>query len=411
MRPSTAARKFCPGLPAEKPAACRLIWSPGGAQACSLGRKPQEIGRGRTSSPGGAAAIHVGAFELRTPPSPLRGLRWWGGSRPGAAPQATCHRPCGAEPRRHATRTELERRCTRLKTFILALLILAGGAGLRPGRAAPPPETPGALEATTIPPRQPGAPTGSEFGRRTAGLRGLERQRAARVELLAGNVPGFLRRLAPVTLTREIDGATVEAVVWVMPDYLAIGSDEDFLRMPLTHPSAAAVLPPLGFVLPTTRIVDAVFEQAPHHLEPAPLPPGPKMRSIEYYFRHRRLIESQSADVPHGELVAGHKKDVVLTQRLTSKPNRIAIYGWHRPSGRPIQPLSTVHAARYADYSHGVRPVWATVRVDGEERSIYDVLSDPALAPLLSDEGPIPAARRLMSAEAARKPAKRPATD
>ncbi len=271
------------------------------------------------------------------------------------------------------------------------------------GGAEPPAES---RMATTIPPRPAGAASGTEFGRRTAGLPGPERQRQAVAEIVRGNVPDFLRRLVPVRLTAELESGVAEATVWVMPDYLAIGSDEDFLRMPLTYPSATAAVDRLGFVLPTCKIVNAVFEQARHHLPPEPLPPGPKMRSVEYYMKHRELIERDRLGLPLGELIAGHKKDVVLTRRLASKPNRIAIYGWHRPSGKAIQPLSTVHAARYADYSHGIRPVWATVEVGGEERSIYDVLADPALAPLLSDEGGIPTAWELMHPDGRRRPTK-----
>lgn len=39
-------------------------------------------------------------------------------------------------------------------------------------------------------------------------------------------------------------------------------------------------------------------------------------------------------------LLAGHKKDLVLTRRLVGRPDRVAIYDWHRLDGRPIHPLS-----------------------------------------------------------------------
>jgi hypothetical protein len=120
------------------------------------------------------------------------------------------------------------------------------------------------------------------------------------------------------------------------------------------------------------------------------------MRSSAYLLRHQELIEAQRPDGPLDLLVSGHKKDLVLTRRLLEHPDRVAIYGWHRPDGRPIQPLSTVHGAGYVDYSHGVRLVWHEVWVDGRPRSIYDVLADPALAPVLSDEGPIRDARNLL---------------
>ncbi len=181
-----------------------------------------------------------------------------------------------------------------------------------------------------------------------------------------------------------------------MPDYLAIGSDADFLRMPLTYPAAVAVASRLGFVLPTRKIVDAVYAAAEVRLEPSPITPGPRMRSTEYYLRHQRRIEEQrGASVP-GALTAGHKKDVVITKRLRRNRGRIAIYGWHRGRGRPIQPLSTVHGARYADYSHGVRLVHPTIWIDGEPRPLTEVLADPRLSALVSLEGPIPDAASLL---------------
>lgn len=301
-----------------------------------------------------------------------------------------------------------------MMTKILPVFLLLAAAGsphadeiqavLQP---VPSPPAPFVLE--TIPPRPAGALSGSEFAGRTGGMRGIERQRVAVGEILRGNVPDFLREMKPVRLTRDLaSGQTLEAVVWVTPDYVSVGSRQDFLRMPLTHPSATAVANQFGCVLPTTRIVDAVYQQAKYHLVPDTLPPGPKMRSSEYYLRHRKLIERQRAGIPLGELISGHKKDVVLTGRLTLKPDRIAIYGWHRRPDDPIQPLSTVHGARYADYSHGVRLVWSTVLVGGEARSIYEVLRDPELAAVLSDEGEIPGAWQVMHPSLKTPPAKVP---
>ena len=39
---------------------------------------------------------------------------------------------------------------------------------------------------------------------------------------------------------------------------------------------------------------------------------------------------------PLGRVVSGHKKDVVITNRLLRNPARAAIYGWHRLDGDPI---------------------------------------------------------------------------
>jgi hypothetical protein len=239
-----------------------------------------------------------------------------------------------------------------------------------------------------LPARPAGAIGGSEFARRTSGFSNADRDRAAVAELERGNVPSFLGHLTPVKLTTHASGSqAVAATIWVTPDYLAIGSDDDFLYVPLTYDSATIIADRFGSVLPTARMVDAIYEQSAHHLTPAPLPAGPLMRSNLYLSKHQRRIDEQRSGLPLGELIAGHKKDLVLSNRLRQLPGRVAIYGWHRGPGDPIQPLSTVHGARYVDYSHGVRLVSTTVVVDGRPGSIYDALQDSQVAPVLSREG------------------------
>ena len=115
------------------------------------------------------------------------------------------------------------------------------------------------------------------------------------------------------------------------------------------------------------------------------------MSSTEYYRMHNAMIDAQAGTrgFPKRVLVSGHKKDVVLTNRLATRPGQIAIYGWHRASGDPIQPLSTVHGAGYADYSHGIRLVAGMALVNGRWRSVREILSDSLLSNVFSDEGPI----------------------
>jgi hypothetical protein len=239
-----------------------------------------------------------------------------------------------------------------------------------------------------LPVRPAGAIGGSEFARRTSGLSSEERDRAVVAELERGNIPSFLAHLTPVKLaTNASNGQSVAATIWVTPDYLAIGSDDDFLYVPLTYYSATIVADHFGCVLPTARMVDAIYEQSAHHLTPAPLPAGPLMRSNLYLSRHQHRIDEQRSGLPLGELIAGHKKDLVLSNRLLQVPGRVAIYGWHTAPGHPIQPLSTVHGAQYVDYSHGVRLVSTTVVVNSRPRSIYDALQDAQVAPILSREG------------------------
>jgi len=244
----------------------------------------------------------------------------------------------------------------------------------------------------SFPARDPRAATGSQFAAAVGNLDPDQRECAILRQLLRGNIPSFLRKLVPVKLrSKKAEGPTVSATIFVMPEYLAIGSDEDFLRIPMNLYTARAIADRFQCVLPTKKMVDAIYDQSPYRFIPQPMPAGPQMRSTGYYRAHNALITQQSGDrgIPVGPLVAGHKKDVVLTNRLAGRPGQIAIYGWHRGEGDPIQPLSTVHGARYADYSHGIRLVSRTAIVNGKTTHIDDVLRDSSLADVLSHEGPL----------------------
>ena len=246
--------------------------------------------------------------------------------------------------------------------------------------------------AAAVPARRQQAEAGSAFAQAVGEAPARERDARMLRELLAGNLPAYLRRAVPVTL-RGAGQAGPEAVtLCVLPDYLAIGSDADHLHVPLSLPAALAVGRAFGFMLPTRRMVDAIYAQAPVRLAPQPLPPGPAMRSTAVLLQHEDLVERQrrQAAAPAGALVAGHKKDLVLSPRLWAWPDRLALYGWHRPGGTPIQPLSTVHGARYADYSHGVRLVGLMAFVGGVARPLQELLRDARFAALLDDEGPWP---------------------
>ncbi len=234
--------------------------------------------------------------------------------------------------------------------------------------------------------------TGSQFAQYVSKMNSEQREETILDEISKGNLPEFLRRLVPVKLQCELtNGQSLTATIFVTPDYLAIGSDSDFLRIPMNLHTAIAIAERFGFILPTRKMVDAIYMQSRYHLTPQPLPAGPQMRSTEYYSTHNQIIEDQvhAAGAPLGVLVSGDKKDVVISNRLTLNLGRIAIYGWHRGPGQPIQPLSTVHGANYADYSHGIRLISEWALVNGKLQSIRELLRDPSTSRLLSDEGPI----------------------
>ena len=237
-----------------------------------------------------------------------------------------------------------------------------------------------------IPVRAARALTGSAFIASLAGFSREEREAAIRRELFAGNIPSFLRKLRTVEVSvTGADSARHMVAYQVMPDYLAIGSDDDFVRMPMVPYTAQAFCDAFGFVLPTRKVVNDVWAAATVHLDPRPL--TQERESPLTFLQHHRIIEEQLAGRERGGFVAGIKKDVVVSNKLQERPQRVAIYGWHYLSGQPIQPLYTGHVDWYVDYSHGIRPVRRTMRVDGVAQSYEQILSDPRLSALLSDEG------------------------
>ena len=191
-----------------------------------------------------------------------------------------------------------------------------------------------------IPSRHPEAPTGSQFADSVSSVDRQQREHAILSQLVEGNLPGFLRRLIPVKLNHE----NIRATVFVMPEYLAIGSDDDFLRIPMNLHTATTIAEQFDLMLPTKKMVDAIYAKSHCRFVPQPMPAGDRMTSTEYYRTHNGMIDQQShtRGFSTGALMAGHKKDVVLTNRLRSKPDRIAIYGWHRGVGKTLMRISNL---------------------------------------------------------------------
>ena len=238
-------------------------------------------------------------------------------------------------------------------------------------------------QSLELPPRPTAAPKGAEFARSITGLSLAEREQKVLEAVRSGNVPLFLRKLAPVTVESGANTATY----FVTPDYLAIGSDDDYFIIPISPSTAQVVADLLGCSLPTTRMVDDVYANATIKLTPAPIPPSPAMTTIPVFLRHNELVMAQRKQKPPGGLIAGHKKDVVIAAEVFAVPGKVAIYGWHKPDGKPIQLLYTGHTATWVDYSHGIRLVQRRMTVNGQIKTIDEVLADPGLAPLLSRDG------------------------
>jgi hypothetical protein len=246
-----------------------------------------------------------------------------------------------------------------------------------------------------LPPRAADALTGSAFARAADTMALERREDYLGRQILAGNIPDFLRTLSPVTIACFIGDTLHAATIYVLSDYLSIGSDADFIRMPMMPALAQRIADSVRCMLPTRKIVDECYAAAAVKLRPQPIPPGPAMIFMHAFVQENDSVEAQLKALgpayARGVLTAGQKKDVVITAAINnpSPTGRVAIYGWHRAMNDPIQPLYIKHKDTWADYSHGIRLVQRLMIVDGREVLLDDVLKDAALAPLVSDEGVI----------------------
>ncbi|MEY4916493.1 MAG: hypothetical protein RL616_406 [Verrucomicrobiota bacterium] len=242
-----------------------------------------------------------------------------------------------------------------------------------------------------LPTRAADALDGDAFVKKISALDLAPRDEIIAKEFLDGNTPGFLRKLCAVNVTSVAEGKTNFATFFVTPDYFAIGSDENYFLAPISPSTAQQIADKLECVLPTRKMVDAIYAAAEVKLVPSPIPPTAAMTTVPIFAQHNETIRAQRMALtnlhPLGALVAGHKKDMVISARLASVTNKVAIYGWHQPNGVPIQPLYLGHTAAWVDYSHGIRLVAQTMLVNGEKKSMTEVLTDTKLCGLISDEG------------------------
>jgi len=253
-----------------------------------------------------------------------------------------------------------------------------------------------------LPPRPPGSLTGDELVAVLTPLSRTAREDRLFSEIMSGNVPDFLRALVPVTSSASVAGTTKTVTFFITPEYMAVGGNENYFLAPMTPILAQQLADSLVCILPTRKMVNAIYEAASVKLAPAPIPPSAEMITVPVFARHDSMVWAQRSPLlashPLGTLVGGTKKDVVISNKIRNElksgvPKPVVIYGWHQIDGSPIQPLYNGHGETYADYSHGIRLVLDSAGIDGVPVSISALLQDPVLSSILSDEGSIPVPR------------------
>lgn len=221
-------------------------------------------------------------------------------------------------------------------------------------------------------------------------LQGEAREQFILAQVENGCVPDFMRSTSFV----ELVGAPARGLLEVLPDYLCLGTDEDYIYAQCNIRTAQRIADVIDAMLPTKKIVDAIWSQAPCKLEPTPQgkPYDHTMRSSARLVQQSRVVIGQKALLCEGMpaiLTAGAFKDYILVPGFAHRPGQTCIYGWHRANGRPIQdPNLSDHDWEYLDYSHCPRFVAREIRLGDDVHFVADVLASRTLHTVVTGTEP-----------------------
>ena len=287
-------------------------------------------------------------------------------------------------------------------------------------------------EGATLPERPSNAPGGKKFMAEMKKRFGSDYANPANQrkmeeyimgEIARGNVPSFCRPENGKEITIHsykkdkngnvirdnnrqpiIDPTKPSVTYRTACDYVAIGSDKDYIRVPLT-PLAIRSLDKYGWRIPTATITEQTYAHADKKL------PGIGLVNTEadtkymegngFIDNHNTKIDGQLSYEEKNRLaagqylVAGHKKDIIISRYAIDHPRSLDFRGLYI-NGRPIQ-TNPAHEDTYRDYSHGYRPIYDKVVIrnpDGTSQtmSYYEALQNPQTATVLNGaEGAIDA--------------------
>ena len=211
-------------------------------------------------------------------------------------------------------------------------------------------------------------------------------------KILTDGLPEFMKSLVDITIT---DGSN-ELKYSAAPDYLCIGTNEDYVRFNMMAKTVRMVADKFNAVLPTPKMVKDTWNQSTAKLVPSPEgePYDNTMSNINRLIDNDIKIKQQMKSFTLGSLVSGCRKDIVNCKSLVNNTTNIAIYGWFTKAGFPIQNLNAVsHNISYQDYSQSARMYSRKMILNGSEVDFYDLLKDSNLCHLISDEGPYDATK------------------
>jgi len=206
----------------------------------------------------------------------------------------------------------------------------------------------------------------------------------------AGNVPPFIRDQHWRWVEVKAAGHTLRYLV--APDYMSIGTADDFIVFGPTPDEGQLIADSYNAIIPSRKMVTDIRNASTRRLPlsdvkgpPENIPVG-KIETVDAVLAARRLDRARGYDAS-SQLVSGHRKDIVVGPGLDG--SHVAIFGGEggAQQGWAIQPYSTIHGSYYGDYSHGLRLVSRRAFLDGTEVDLASIFTDPALHVLVSDQG------------------------
>jgi hypothetical protein len=211
-----------------------------------------------------------------------------------------------------------------------------------------------------------------------------------------------------------------QATVQVSRRALALAHNGQRVIVSVSFKLAQQIADLAGATLLTTRVADEIHKQAQAKLSPQfqPWDQDGSMSQTKRMLQYSGLIDGQLSGASALGLVSNEGKDWVLSRRFFLPPagtgvekpqgqkgsrHNSANFGWYggaaagssSPGGlKVIQSIGLTHDRAHVDYSQLLRLMKDPIIVDGQTRTIADVLADPAVSCVLQDEGGvIPAPR------------------
>lgn len=205
----------------------------------------------------------------------------------------------------------------------------------------------------------------------------------------------------------EVQAGGHVGVFHVFSDALKVGG----VRINVSADLQQQIADLLGAMLLTPRLADLVWQNRVVDLDPKPMP---ITSSTAAMIEQSNKIENAIPDSDKGQPVNTVGKHWTLVKSIFSDSakakRKAANYGWHfegsnfqgikgeatvsLPGVRVIQGVGTVHDISHTDYSQICQLALRSCIVDGEERDLADIYTDPELAVLVSHEGPLPGWRQ-----------------